>query len=74
VAPPAKLGFGSVALADAVGIASSPKDGGVPAGVVYVVFPKSGNGAPRSPDEIDREGKKLFEALGGRLKVGTCFH
>lgn len=73
VGPPAKLGEGSIALADALGIASSPKDGGVQANVVYVVFPKSGKGTPRSPEEIDREGKKLFDALGGRTALGTCF-
>ncbi|APR78503.1 Hypothetical protein A7982_03850 [Minicystis rosea] len=72
-APPAKLGQGSIALADAINVAASPRDGGVPAGVVYVVFPKSGKGVPRSIDDIDREGKKLFDAVGGRATLGTCF-
>lgn len=71
--PPAKLGEGSIALADALGIASGPRDGGVQTNVIYVVFPKSGKGTPRSPEEIDRETKKLFDALGGRTALGTCF-
>jgi Fungal chitosanase of glycosyl hydrolase group 75 len=71
--PPAKLGEGSIALADAVSIASSPKDGGVPHGVVYAVFTRSGNGTPRSAADIDREGQRLLDALGGRPVLATCF-
>jgi hypothetical protein len=73
IGPPAKLGEGSIALADAIGIASSPKDGGLPSGVVYAIFPKSGSGAPRSAADIEREGKRLFDALGGRAVLATCF-
>lgn len=73
VGPPAKLGEGSIALADAVGIASSPRDGGLPFGVVYAVFIHSGNHAPRPVAEIDREGQRLFDALGGRATLATCF-
>ncbi len=73
VGPPAKLGAGSIALADAIGIASSPKDGGLPFGVTYAVFIRSGNGAPRAVADIDREGQRLFEALGGRPVLATCF-
>jgi hypothetical protein len=73
VGPPGKLGEGSIALADAVSIASSPRDGGLPFGVVYAVFTHSGNGAPRAPADIDREGQRLFDALGGRPVLATCF-
>jgi hypothetical protein len=73
VGPPAKLGEGSIALADAVGIASSPGNGGLPFGVVYAVFLHSGNGAPRAPADIDREGQRLFDALGGRPVLASCF-
>ena len=73
VGPPAKLGEGSIALADAIGIASSPKDGGLAGGVVYAIFPGSGSGAPRSAAEIDREGQRRFDALGGRPVLATCF-
>jgi hypothetical protein len=73
IGPPAKLGEGSIALADAVGIASSPRDGGLASGVVYAIFPRSGSGAPRPAADIDREGQRLFEALGGRTMLATCF-
>jgi hypothetical protein len=73
VGPPAKLGAGSIALADAVGIASSPRDGGLPFGVVYAVFTGSGNGGPRSAADIQSEGKRLFDALGGRTALAICF-
>jgi hypothetical protein len=73
VGPPLKLGEGSIALADAVGIASSPRDGGLPFGVVYAVFIHSGNQAPRSIAEIDKEGQRLFDALGGRAVLANCF-
>jgi hypothetical protein len=73
IGPPAKLGEGSVALAESVGIASSAKDGGLPFGVIYAIFPGSGNGAPRTAAEIDAESKKLFDALGGRKALATCF-
>lgn len=34
-------GEGSIAMADALGIPSSPKHGGVDSGVTYVAFPHS---------------------------------
>jgi hypothetical protein len=73
VGPPAKLGEGSIALAYALEIASSPRDGGLPNGVVYAIFTRSGSGAPRSAADIDREGQRLFDALGGRPVLATCF-
>ncbi len=73
IGPPAKLGEGSIALADAIGIASSPRDGGLPGGVVYAIFPGSGKGTPRLAADIDWEGQRLFDALGGRPVLATCF-
>src|SRR6185437_6711449 len=73
IGPPAKLGEGSIALADAIGIASSPRDGGLTGGVVYAIFPGSGRETPRSAADIDREGQRLFDALGGRPVLATCF-
>jgi hypothetical protein len=73
IGPPAKLGEGSIALADAVGIEPNPKTGGLPFGVIYGVFIGSGNGMPRKPAEIDAEGKRLFDAMGGRKALATCF-
>jgi hypothetical protein len=73
VAPSSKLGQGSGALAKDLGIATG-KDGGQDGGVVYAVFPKSGNGAARSASDIAAEGQKLFDAAGGRGAMAKCFH
>ncbi len=59
VGPKGQLGEGSIALAEALGIPSDPKTGGTAASVTYIVFPGSGNGKPRSADEIAAETKKL---------------
>jgi hypothetical protein len=73
IGPPAKLGEGSIALADALGIESNPKSGGLPFGVVYGIFVGSGNGSPRKAADIEAEGKRLFDAMGGRKALATCF-
>jgi hypothetical protein len=41
IGPHGHFGEGSIALADAVGVPSSPKHGGVESGVTYVIFPGS---------------------------------
>jgi hypothetical protein len=70
--PKDKLGEGSIALADALGIASSPKKGGAAKGVAYVIFPGSGSGKPRSVEEIRTEGERLFKSFGGAPKLTAC--
>lgn len=70
--PKDKLGEGSIALAEALGIASSPKKGGIEKGVSYVIFPGSGNGKPHSVEEIRHEGERLFHAFGGTAQLTTC--
>ena len=71
--PPRYLGEGSIALAEALGIPSSAKHGGAYEGVVYVVFPNSGNGKSRPAEEINAEAAKLFEAWGGMKQLEACF-
>jgi hypothetical protein len=44
--PPGHIGEGSIALANAIGIPSNVRSGGVSHGIVYVVFPGSGQGRP----------------------------
>jgi hypothetical protein len=63
--PSGKIGEGSMALAQALGIPSSPKHGGASSDVVYVVFAGSGNGRPRTKATIDARGRQLLEAWGG---------
>ena len=68
--PDNQLGEGSVALAKALGVNSSPKDGGASSGIAYCFFPGSGNGRPQTLENINKIGAKLFAEFGGvdRLK------
>lgn len=72
VGPANKLGEGSIALAAALGIPSSPRRGGVTDGVEVIVFPGSGNGRPRSQAEIDREAAVRLDAWGGEARLSRC--
>jgi hypothetical protein len=54
------LGEGSVALAKALGIQSDAREGGESDGILYILFPGSGNGRPRTIGEIQSEGEKLL--------------
>lgn len=68
--PAGKLGEGSIALAKALRIPSSPKHGGTDRKeVAYVVFSGSGNKRPRTKAEIDQHGARLLEAWGGRARL-----
>jgi hypothetical protein len=71
--PPNKLGEGSMALADALDIPSNPRRGGASGDVIYVVFPGSGNGKPRSVQEINDEGENLINQWGGIPQLKECF-
>lgn len=70
--PKGEIGEGSIALAKALGILSNPRSGGTSNGVLYLVFPGSGNRKPRSLEEIDAEAKRLFESWGGMAQVNSC--
>ena len=66
-APHLPVGEGSVALAERLGVPSSPRNGGTYRDSVrYVLFCGSGNGAPRSVEEIDTEGARLAAAWRAR--------
>jgi hypothetical protein len=73
VGPASKIGEGSIALAAALGIPSSPKSGGVGNGIFYIVFPASAQGWPLSQVEIDQYGAQLFAKWGGVDKAKDCF-
>jgi len=66
------LGEGSIALAERLGVPSNPRRGGTGSGLVYVVFPDSGNGKPRSVTEIENSGRSLFDAWGGTAQLEAC--
>lgn len=60
VGPFDRIGEGSMALADNIGIRSDARNGGARRGILYLVFPGSGNGRPRTVEEINAEGQRLL--------------
>jgi hypothetical protein len=77
IGPKNELGEGSIALAKALGHNPIDRKGkatnGIDDGVKYVLFPQSGNGMPRTKEEIETEGRKLFERWGGKQRLTDCF-
>jgi len=65
VGPRRKIGEGSIALAEALGIPSSPRNGGVSNGVASVVFLGSSKGWHRDLNEARQTATGLLEAWGG---------
>ncbi len=70
--PDLSVGEGSIALAEVLGIDRSPRYGGKDGGIAYLVYPSSGNGRPRSPQEINANSKRLFDAWGGLDRLNAC--
>lgn len=66
------LGEGSIALAENLGIHSDARVGGTRGGILYAIFPRSGNGAPRTVEEINNEGASRAELWGGIGHVNAC--
>jgi Fungal chitosanase of glycosyl hydrolase group 75 len=66
------MGEGSVALADKLGLWSDARDGGTRQGIFYLLFGGSGNGKPRSNDEINEQGENLLRDWGGPERVISC--
>jgi hypothetical protein len=66
------LGEGSAALAGVLGIWSDARHGGASDGILYVLFPGSGNRRPRTIGEIQSEGEKLLSHWGGTKKLSSC--
>jgi hypothetical protein len=73
IGPKGRIGEGSIALADNLGIPSSPRHGGISSGAIYVVFPGSGNGRPRNLDDIATGAGRPFQAMGGMAQMHACF-
>lgn len=73
VGPSDRIGEGSIALAENLDIRSDARNGGARRGIVYLVFPGSGNGRPRTVEEINGEGEKLLAAWeGAAVQVGCA--
>lgn len=71
-APQLKMGEGSIALADALGIDSSPRYGGIERGVAYVIYPGSGNTRPQPLLEIIANSQRRFDTWGGVDRLTAC--
>jgi hypothetical protein len=72
VGPPDRIGEGSMALAENLGIRSDARNGGARSGILFLVFPGSGNGRPRTIEEINAESEKLLQAWGGPAQLSLC--
>jgi hypothetical protein len=62
VGPKGKRGEGSMALATALGINSSPKHGGTDSGVTFTIFPGSSKGWPRTIEDVQQQAEELMKA------------
>lgn len=71
--PRGKIGEGSMALAELLHISASPRSGGVDGDIVYVIFPGSGNGQPRTLPEIGRAGERALNHWGGLARLAACY-
>jgi len=67
-----QIGEGSIRLAENLGINSDPKNGGVSRGIAYLVFPGSGSGEPKPPEEIESEAMAWFRDWGGIERIKAC--
>lgn len=72
VGPWDHIGEGSVALAENLDIRSDARNGGARRGILYLVFPGSGNGRPRTIEEINAEGEKLLQAWEDSVATAAC--
>jgi len=71
-APNLPVGEGSIALAEELGVDSSPRHGGQDGNVVFVIYSGSGNGKPRELQDILAESNRLFVAWGGISRLDAC--
>jgi hypothetical protein len=72
VGPSDRIGEGSVALAENLGVRSDARNGGTRRGILFLVFPGSGNGRPRTIEDINAESEKLLQAWNGSSLISTC--
>ncbi|MBV8417995.1 MAG: hypothetical protein JO251_22590 [Verrucomicrobia bacterium] len=73
VGPAGKIGEGSIALANALGVPSSAKTGGVASGIIYLVLPGSANSFPGSQADVDTAGAAFLSIWGGLDRVRESF-
>jgi glycosyl hydrolase group 75 (putative chitosanase) len=72
VGPSDRIGEGSVALAENLGIQSDARNGGARRGILYIIFPGSGDGRPRTIDEINGDTQKLLQEWESSASPDPC--
>jgi hypothetical protein len=72
VGPFDRIGEGSMALAENLGIRSDARNGGARRGILYLVFPGSGNRLPRALEEINGEGRRLLLVWENSILPAAC--
>jgi len=72
LSPSRTIGEGSIALADALGIPSSPRYGGAKSGIEFLIFLGSGDGQTHTQSEIDRMASDRLGSWGGTVGIDTC--
>lgn len=70
--PPDRIGEGSVALAENLGLWPDARSGGTTRGILYLIFPGSGNGRLRPIEEINSQTEQLFRVWGGNDQLLAC--
>lgn len=66
VGPEGKIGEASMKAAEEVGVNNNPKTGGTHSKeIIYIVFPGSSDGFPKSVPQIHSKGKSLLDNWGG---------
>ena len=73
IGPLDKIGEGSFALANRLKINSDARKGGTDKGIIYLIFPHSGNRKPKTINEINDLGTRLFNNWGGIERFRKCF-
>lgn len=64
IGPSGKYGEGSIALAKALEIPASPKNGGCSGGVAWVIFKGSSKGWPRDWQDVQAQAREMFMQWG----------
>jgi len=73
VGPQGRVGEGSIALANKLGVPSNPRHDSVPDGITYLVFPGSGGSAVKSItlNRINSAGSRLYRTWLAQRDCGT---
>ncbi len=72
VGPSDHLGEGSIKLAQELGINPDARHGGAGSGVSYVAFPGTKKAWPMTNEQIQAEGRRLYDSYGGDAQLASA--